>query len=111
MTFRPLQNPEDMTPERRKNCLACYKAQDLYCRRRKTTDIKDLANIDRQLVDFLLELDNLVEVDGDEVRILDQVGLTYWELAQLRYRRKITEAVRDKLRIFASLFTYNTNGT
>lgn len=109
--FTPLQKPSEMSSELRKNCVACYEVQNLCSSRGEITDSKDLAEIDRQLIDYLLEIDGKpIEIDGEKVTLLDHVELTEWEISGLRYRRILTERMRDKLRIFASRFTYSTNG-
>ena len=104
MTYRPLQKPSEMPPERRRYCRACYEIQDLYWQREETQDPKELAEIDRQLVEFLLKL-----AQSDE--LFSQLGLTAMEVRRLKKHRRITETVRDKLRIYASGFTYRVNGS
>jgi len=111
MAFKPLQKPEAMSPERLSNCRACYEVQDLYWERERTQDPERLAEIDRQLVDYLLKLDEPIEYKGETIRILDDLGLNDIELGTLRHRKKISDEVRAKLRIFCQDFIRGTVGT
>ena len=102
MPVVPLQNPGDMTSERRSNLVGHYKMQDLYWRREEITDPDDLADIDRQMIDFLLELS-----DDD----FAELELRPMEIVRLKRHRQITKRVRARLRIFCSGVTYSTIGT
>ena len=93
-----------MTPERLSNGLACRDIRDLYWDQQETDDPKSIADIDRQLIDFLLKL-----AESDEV--FKQLGLKKMEVRRLKKHRKITDEVRRKLRDFAADFARNNFGT
>jgi hypothetical protein len=104
MPLPPVQKPEEMSPETRSNCRACYDIQDLYWEYEKTDDPKRRAEIDRDLVDYLLKL-------SESEVVFNEVQFTELETMRLKKCRSLTDTMRRKLRIFCADLTREINGT
>lgn len=103
MTFIPLENPEDMTPERRENMRICRGIRDMYWQREKAEYPEDIVDIDRKFIKFLLQV-------SESDILVSKIGLTRLEIDRAKKLGQITESARCKLRIYAECFVRDIRG-